>query len=70
LANATVDDDDLRDLADRRAKAVRDALLAKSVPAERLFLLPVKLGKADGKSDGKAETAAVGKISGVVFSLK
>lgn len=70
LANATVDDDDLRDLADRRAKAVRDALLAKSVPAERLFLLPVKLGKADGKTDGKSEIAAAGKISGVVFSLK
>lgn len=70
LAHSSVDDDDLRELADRRAKTVRDALLDKTIPAERIFLIPVKLGKSDGKTDGKSETAAGGKISGVVFSLK
>ncbi|HNH24184.1 MAG TPA: DUF748 domain-containing protein, partial [Accumulibacter sp.] len=70
LAHFSVEDDDLRELADRRAKAVREALLEKAVPAERMFLLPVKLGKSDGKTGDNAETVAAGKISGVVFSLK
>jgi hypothetical protein len=43
LANSTVDEEDLRHLADRRAKAVLDWLVAHEVPSERLFLLPAKL---------------------------
>ncbi len=66
LANSPVDEEDLRDLADRRAKVVRDWLLAHQVPGERLFMLPVKLAK----SEGKADSAEQAKGSRVVFSLK
>ena len=66
LANSAVDEEDLRDLADRRAKVVRDWLLAHEVPGERLFMLPVKLAK----SEGKADSAEQAKGSRVVFSLK
>jgi len=44
LANATVDDEALRQLANARAQAVKDALVAKGVAGERLFLLAPKLG--------------------------
>ena len=66
LANATVDDDDLRGLADRRAKAVRDWLVGREVSAERIFLVPGKLGEEAGKpaTDQKA------KGSRVDFTLK
>ncbi len=66
LANSTVDEEDLRNLADRRAKAVLDWLVAHAVPSERLFLLPAKLVAADGKS----ETAAEARESRVVLALK
>lgn len=57
LANSVVDDEDLRDLADRRARAVRDWLVAHEVAAERIFLIPGKLGEDAGKpvSDQKAK---------------
>ncbi|MBL8406697.1 MAG: DUF748 domain-containing protein [Candidatus Accumulibacter sp.] len=64
LANAVVDEEDLRDLADRRAKTVLDWLAAHEVPAERLFLLPVKLVTTDGKSE------AANRESRVALSLK
>ncbi|MCM8613184.1 DUF748 domain-containing protein [Accumulibacter sp.] len=66
LANTVADEEELRDLADRRAKAVFDGLLAREVPAERLFLLPVKLVA----SDGKADAAAQARESRVALSLK
>ena len=66
LANTVADEEELRDLADRRAKAVRDALLARDVPGERLFLLPVRLVA----SDGKADAAAQARESRVALSLK
>ena len=48
LANAQVGDEELRDLASRRAKAVADWLsTAGKIPRERIFLLPPKLA-ADG----------------------
>lgn len=66
LANSTVDDDDLRALGERRAKAVRDWLLAHEVPGERVFLLPTRPSEAGSSSggDGKA------KNSRVDFTLK
>ena len=65
LANSTVDEDDLKDLGDRRAKSVRDWLVAHEVPVERIFLLPSKVGAAEAGTDG-------GKKSGrrADFSLK
>lgn len=66
LTNSTVDEEDLRHLADRRAKAVLAWLVAHEVPSERLFQLPVKLVAPDGK----AESAAPGKERRVVMSLK
>lgn len=66
LTNSVVDDEDLRELADGRAKTVRDWLIAHAVPDDRLFLLPVKLATPDGKAD--AGSTANG--TRVVFSLK
>ncbi len=66
LANSTVDDDDLRALGERRAKAVRDWLVAHEVPADRVFLLPTKLGEAGDKPGADAKA----KSSRVDFTLK
>lgn len=66
LANSAVDDDDLRDLGNRRAKAVRDWLVAHEVPAERVFLLPSKVAAAEEKQDGDKKV----KASRADFSLK
>ncbi len=64
LANAPVDEDDLRALGERRAKAVRDWLIAHEVPVERVFLLPAKL------IDVASESADKVRESRVDFSLK
>ncbi|MBI4739980.1 MAG: DUF748 domain-containing protein [Betaproteobacteria bacterium] len=56
LAHSVVDDDDLRALGERRAKAVRDWLVAREVPAERLFLLPAKLDTTDAGSGNDEKT--------------
>ena len=66
LAHSSVDEEDLRQLADQRAKAVLDWLVAHEVPAERLFLLPVRLVAAAGKADAAAQPGE----SRVVLSLK
>lgn len=44
LADASVGDDAIRLLANARAEAVKDALAAKGVPGERLFLLAPRVG--------------------------
>jgi hypothetical protein len=66
LANSVVDENDLRELGERRAKAVRDWLVAHEVPVERVFLLPSKIGAAEAKS-GTDEKA---RNSRVDFTLK
>lgn len=66
ITNTTVDDDDLRDLGDRRSKVVRDWLIEHQVPAEQVFLLPSKHGEADAKKDADQKL----KSSRVDFSLK
>ena len=67
LTNATVTDDDLRQLAIRRARAVADAIAKTGkVGAERVFVLEPKL-KAEAGEKGAAEKA---KASRVDFSLK
>lgn len=68
LANSTVDEEDLRNLGDRRAKVVLDWLVAHGVPVERVFLLPGKIGEGEGESKPGGEQKA--KTSRVDFSLK
>ncbi|MBS1227315.1 MAG: hypothetical protein H6R17_592 [Proteobacteria bacterium] len=70
LANSTVDDDDLRALGERRAKAVRDWLVDHEVPAERVFLLPTRLGEEADKPGDKPGADAKAKSSRVDFTLK
>lgn len=65
LKHSQVGEDDLRELANRRAQVVRDRLLASGqVGADRLFLLGAKLLTADEKEKIKA------KASRVEFSLR
>ena len=42
LKHASVSDDDVRALANRRAQAVRDRLLGAKIPADRLFIVAAK----------------------------
>jgi hypothetical protein len=54
FANATITDEDLRALADRRAQVVRASLTdGEHVPAERVFLTAPRLDAAGLKDKGK-----------------
>jgi outer membrane protein OmpA-like peptidoglycan-associated protein len=56
LENSAVGDDDLKALGDRRAKAVRDWLVAHGVPVAQIFLLPSRIGAGDeGRSGCRAD---------------
>jgi uncharacterized protein involved in outer membrane biogenesis len=55
IANAKVDDEALRALANERARAVKDALVAKGIADQRVFLIAPRLG---GDPGGTAATAA------------
>ncbi|WP_112991664.1 DUF748 domain-containing protein [Herminiimonas fonticola] len=64
--NATVSDDDLTSLANRRAQAVKDWLIGEGkVPDTRIFILGSKSGNQGAKDD-----AAKAKANRVDFSLK
>ena len=65
VTNSVVDDEDLLALGERRAKAVRDWMVAHQVPVERVFLLPTKLGE-----DAKPASEQKLKSSRVDFTLK
>ena len=68
LANATVEEEDLHNLGDRRARRVRDWLIEHQVPAEQVFLLPTKMEEGSGrKDDDKDQQAGKGRVD---FSLK
>jgi Domain of Unknown Function (DUF748) len=62
LANMDASDDTLRQLAEKRANAVREFLTRKRIDPNRLFIVTSKLNA------GKAEEK--GKTSGVALSLK
>lgn len=66
LANSAVDEDDLRGLGDRRARAVRDWLVEHQVPAERVFILPGKILAGGSGTNGEGKS----KGSRADFSLK
>lgn len=64
--NATVSDDDLNSLANRRAQTVKDWLTSEGkVPDTRIFILGSKSGNQGAKDD-----AAKAKANRVDFSLK
>ena len=48
VASVKVDDDALRQLATRRAQAVKDAIAARGVAGERLFLVAPRVGTEAG----------------------
>ena len=55
LANLQVGDDAMRALALQRGVAVKDYLISKNLPAERLFLGAAKAGPPDAKGVPRAE---------------
>ena len=60
LADAMIDDNTLRQLANRRAQAVKDAIVATGVQDERLFLIAPRLGNEAGGlkvADGETPVA-------------
>ena len=52
LAHATVNDEDLQNLGERRARRVRDWLAEHGVASERIFLLPVKVEEGGRPATG------------------
>ncbi|BCL76306.1 flagellar motor protein MotB [Jeongeupia sp. HS-3] len=64
LAELPVSDIDLAQLGDRRARGVKDALLAAGVPEDRLFLTRTKLDASarDGEKDKGPSTRAQFKL--------
>jgi len=57
VANAKVDDESLRALANARARSVKDAFVAKGIADERLFLIAPRIGgDAGGTPAGAAAT--------------
>lgn len=68
LANSTVDEEDLMDLGDRRAKAVRDWLIEHQVEGDRIFLRPTQAATSEAKPDATQESKA--KAARADFSLK
>jgi uncharacterized protein involved in outer membrane biogenesis len=64
LKYAQVTDDDLRNLANRRAQVVRDRLISGQVSADRLSIVAAKPVSAEEKEKAKA------KLSRVDFSLR
>jgi uncharacterized protein involved in outer membrane biogenesis len=57
LANASATEEDLRQLANRRALVAKDWLVQKGVPAERVFLVAPKLGSDGIRDKGKPQRA-------------
>ncbi len=55
IANSNVEDEELRELADRRGKRVQRWLVEHQVPSERIFLLPGKIGDDEGKKDSETK---------------
>ena len=68
LTNSTVDEEDLTDLGDRRAKAVRDWLIEHQVDGDRIFLRPTQSVTSEAKTDVPDEKKA--KAARADFSLK
>jgi hypothetical protein len=70
-AQAKVDDDALRALANTRAQAVKDAIAAKGVPGERLFLVAPRLGGEAGTTAASGnKSVAAGAPSRVDLALR
>ena len=66
MTHTSVNDEDLRDLGDRRGKVVRDWLTEHQVPLERIFLLPSKAAEGSEKADAEKKTGN----GHAVFTLK
>lgn len=61
-----VNEEDLRDLGERRGKVVRDWLTEHQVPSERVFLLPSKAAEGLEKADAEKKTGS----GRAIFTLK
>ena len=70
LANSSVDDDDLRELGDARASAVRAWLLEREVASERVFLLPSRIESGGAKTEASDKDGEKKTGPRVIFGLK
>jgi hypothetical protein len=55
LENTAVSDDDLRELAHRRAQVAKDTLVSSGIAGERLFIVAARIG-GDAPRDGGVAT--------------
>jgi uncharacterized protein involved in outer membrane biogenesis len=70
LADAKVDDDALRLLANARAQGVKDALMARSIAGERLFLTAPRLFGESGEAAPRAPATVAAAASRVDLALR
>ena len=57
LTNITIGDEDLRQLAEQRGKAVQQALLKAGISIERVFLLVARIDAPESKDKARASRA-------------
>jgi hypothetical protein len=70
LANAKADDEALRGLANARALAVKDALVARGVADDRLFVVAPRLGGDAGAATPAGATTPAGAPTRVDLALR
>ena len=68
-ATVEVGEEDLRSLAARRARAAQAALVARGVPAERLFLVTPRLASGAAEA-GTSDARAPATVRGVEMALR
>ncbi|MDR0379193.1 MAG: DUF748 domain-containing protein, partial [Candidatus Accumulibacter sp.] len=61
LVNTPVGENDLKALGDRRARAVRDWLVARNVAGDRIFLLPSRIGAGEAGESGRRARFSLGE---------
>ena len=70
LTNTAIGEEELRDLGNARAQGVRDWLVERSIPGERIFLLPPRIAEQTGGQPERVRPVDDKNGPRVVFGLK